>query len=320
MVQQDQSTKIRVGISACLLGENVRFDGGHQYSRYCSETLEPYFQYQPVCPEVGSGMSTPREVVRLVNFNEERRMIGYRSGHDYTDAIQAYNERNLPELAQVSGFIFKRKSPSCGMERVKVYQPNKDIPENDGVGLFAKAFMQRYPLVPTEEDGRLNDPLLRENFVQRVFVYDQWQRLQEAGITEQALLDFHSRHKYMLMAHSQAAYRELGRLLGNLKDRALEEIAAEYIHGMMHALRKVASKRSHANVLLHIMGHFKRDLDKASKAELKDTIMKYREGIVPLVVPLALIRHHMMYYGNEYIQKQAYLAPHPEDLKLRVAV
>ena len=309
---------IKVGISACLLGEPVRFNGGHKESRLCSETLARHFEFVPVCPEVAIGLGTPRQPIRLVGDPDHPRAVG--SVHaelDVTDALTAYGQQVATELHDICGFVLMQKSPSCGMERVKVYQANGHPIEGGGSGLFAHALMQARPDLPIEEDGRLNDPVLRENFLTRIFAYAEWQRLVASGVTRKALVEFHSRYKYQLMATDPVQYKALGRLVATVGKQPLEAFAPSYFSQMMAALKKTASRGTHTNVLQHLSGYLKRDLGTQDKQELQRLIDQYREGVVPLVVPMTLLKHHFRRHPDRYVATQVYLQPHPEDLSLR---
>lgn len=309
---------IKVGISACLLGEPVRFNGGHKESRLCSETLARHFEFVPVCPEVAIGLGTPRQPIRLVGDPDHPRAVG--SVHaelDVTDALSAYGRQVATELHDICGFVLMQKSPSCGMERVKVYQANGHPIEGGGSGLFAHALMQARPDLPIEEDGRLNDPVLRENFLTRIFAYAEWQRLVASGVTRKALVEFHSRYKYQLMATDPVQYKALGRLVATVGKQPLEAFAPSYFSQLMEALKKTASRGTHTNVLQHLSGYLKRDLGTQDKQELQRLIDQYREGVVPLVVPMTLLKHHFRRHPDRYVATQVYLQPHPEDLSLR---
>jgi len=309
---------IKVGISACLLGEPVRFNGGHKESRLCSETLARHFEFVPVCPEVAIGLGTPRQPIRLVGDPDHPRAVG--SVHaelDVTDALTAYGQQVATELHDICGFVLMQKSPSCGMERVKVYQANGHPIEGGGSGLFAHALMQARPDLPIEEDGRLNDPVLRENFLTRIFAYAEWQRLVASGLTRKALVEFHSRYKYQLLATDPVQYKALGRLVATVGKQPLEAFAPSYFSQLMAALKKTASRGTHTNVLQHLSGYLKRDLGTQDKQELQRLIDQYREGVVPLVVPMTLLKHHFRRHPDRYVATQVYLQPHPEDLSLR---
>ncbi|MGY3885549.1 YbgA family protein [Aeromonas aquatica] len=309
--------KIKVGISACLLGQEVRFDGGHKRSSFCERDLGAHFDYHPVCPEMAIGLGAPRAAIRLVRRKGEIRAEASNGSFDVTEKLIAFSEQQASRLDFLSGYILCAKSPSCGMERVRIYGANNEGSAKEGIGLFAKALMEANPLLPVEEDGRLCDPILRENFVLRVFAYHDWQQLCARGITAAALIRFHSRYKYLVLSHASTYYRTLGKLLGNLGKANLQEVADSYIRGLMAALTLRANRRSHTNVLMHLQGYFKRMLTPSQKQELTEAIDKYRVGIFPLLVPLTLLRHHLREHPNPYLAEQVYLNPHPETLRLR---
>lgn len=309
---------LRLGISRCLLGEEVRFDGGHKRDAFLTDVLGRYVEWVPVCPEVEAGLGTPREAMRLVGSPEQPRLVGFKSGKDHTRALEAMTASRLDDLAGVdlSGFVFKKDSPSCGIERVRTYNQH-GMPGRKGVGLFARAFLSRFPLIPVEEEGRLCDPLLRENFIERVFCYRRWQDLMNTGATRQAVVRFHTVHKYLLLAHSVSHYRQLGRLVAQVSEYRPKDLALQYGELFMQALAVRATVRKHVNVLHHILGHFKERLDAQEKAELLGVIGDYHQGLTPLIVPLTLIKHYVQLFDVEYIREQVYLNPHPKELMLR---
>lgn len=312
---------IRIGISACLLGKPVRFNGGHKQSQLCSTTLAQYFEFVPVCPEVAIGLGTPRQPIRLVGDPADPQAKGsVDASLDVTNALRSYGQQLASQLPDISGYILMQKSPSCGMERVKVYRANGHSAEGGGSGIFAAALMRVLPNLPVEEDGRLNDPVLRENFLTRVYAYAAWQQLLGNGLTRKGLLDFHARYKYQLMATSPRDYRELGRRLGQGSNQPLAEFAAEYFSDLMQALRQPANRGTHCNVLQHLSGYFKRQLSAPDRQELQQVIQQYRSGVVPLIVPLTLLKHYLRRYPDAYLMQQAYLQPHPEELSLRNAI
>ncbi len=311
--------RIRIGISKCLLGEKVRYDGQHKHDSYVADVLSAWFEYVPLCPEVECGMGVPREAMRLVGDVERPRMVTTNTSRDLTEQMASWCAARISRLEadNLCGFILKRKSPSCGMERVKVYPDGKGMSENKGVGLFARAFMARYPNLPVEEEGRLHDPALRENFVERVFTLKRWREMLAEECSRAGLVKFHERHKYLLMAHSIPHYRGLGQIVAAMKGRDLPQVQSEYHGLMMEALALRATVKKHANVLQHMAGYFKRQLDAAEKAELGEVIDRYREGFFPLVVPVTLINHYVRKYGEPYLARQYYLNPHPVEMRLR---
>jgi len=309
---------IRVGISACLLGQEVRFDGGHKRDRYITDTLGKFFEWVPVCPEVEMGLTTPRETLRLVGDPDTPRLVFFKTGGDITEGMQSWARTRLDSLAKLdlSGYILKSDSPSCGMERVGVYRAT-GIPSKDGVGIFARALMDRLPLLPVEEEGRLHDLPLRENFVERIFCYRRWRELVASGLTRGKLVDFHTAHKLLMLAHSPKHYTELGRLVANAKGLPLKELETRYGKLFMVGLKVKATAKKHVNVMQHILGYLKRDLDAADKRELLAVIGDHHQNLVPLVVPLTLLKHHLARVPVPYIENQVYLHPHPKELMLR---
>ncbi|WP_261389969.1 YbgA family protein [Ferrimonas balearica] len=307
----------KVGVSACIVGQEVRFDGGHKRSGFVDGPLRDIFDLRPLCPELGMGMGTPRPTIRLREIGETVRLMDDKNGIDHTDAMEAFNQRAIPALANLSGYIVCAKSPSCGMERVRILNEGQTGSRRDGRGLFTEALMNAYPLLPVEEDGRLNDPLLRENFITRVYVYHGLQALIASQPSEQQLLDFHRRHKLLLLAHHQTTYRELGRYVAGTRELPMETRLSRYSHQLMTALAKPASRRNHTNVLQHIGGYFKREMDRSERQHLHETILAYRAGELPLMAPLVLLQNLLKRYPKPYIQEQQYLSPHPQHLALR---
>jgi uncharacterized protein YbgA (DUF1722 family)/uncharacterized protein YbbK (DUF523 family) len=309
---------IRIGISACLLGHEVRYNGGHTRDRYVTGTLDDYFEWVPVCPEVEIGLGTPRETIQLIQIDEEVRLQFTKTKTDLTGRMRSYARTRAAELAKMSlrGYILKKDSPSCGMERVKVHQL-KGPAKRQGRGLFAEALIERCPNLPVEEEGRLCDPRLRENWVERVFAYDAIRRMWESRWKLGDLVAFHTRHKFALLAHSEKEFRELGRLVAAAKSVSRQELRQTYENMFMSAMKKIATTRKNSNVLQHMLGYFKKDLDEASRHELLHHIQDYRAGLVPLVVPLTLLRHYVRILNVQYLQEQTYLNPHPKELALR---
>lgn len=309
---------LRLGISRCLLGDEVRFDGGHKRDNFLTDVLGPYVEWVPVCPEVEAGLGTPREAMRLVGDPAHPRLLTIKSGRDHTRALEKMTAGRLAELGNLdlSGYVFKRGSPSCGVERVRVYTEHA-MPSHSGVGLFARAFIEQFPLIPVEEEGRLCDAPLRENFIERVFCYRRYQDLLQNGVTRQAVVRFHTIHKYLLLAHSAQHYQTLGRLVGQAEHHRPKELALKYGELFMKALAVKATVRKHVNVLQHILGYFKTQLGPSQKTELLGVISDYHQGLTPLIVPLTLIKHYVHLFDVGYIRDQVYLNPHPKELMLR---
>jgi uncharacterized protein YbgA (DUF1722 family)/uncharacterized protein YbbK (DUF523 family) len=282
------------------------------------EELGEFVQYKPVCPEVAVGLPVPRPTIRQIAKGDLIKVSRPDGQGDVTESLIEFGRAHANQSDDLAGFIFCAKSPSCGMERVKVYQEDGKGAEMTGVGLFAKQIMQHNPLLPCEENGRLNDPIIRENFITRIFVYQKWLDLKSSGITLHKLIQFHSAHKYLVMSHHIASYKELGRLLAN-KEKSTDtgQIADAYIATLMKALTFKATRNSHTTTLQHLQGYFKKQLSKEMRAELTSAIHAYREGLAPLLVPLTLINHYLLTYPNAYLQQQAYLNPHPQSLRLR---
>jgi len=304
----EQSGRIRIGISSCLLGSQVRFDGGHKRDAFLVDGLGPFVEWVPVCPEVEMGLTVPRETLRLVENGGVRRLINKKSGIDHTSTMRAWSAERVKylESLDLSGFVFKRGSPSCGMARVKVYGEGDSL-HTQGVGLFAGAVMEGLPNLPVEEEGRLNDPRLRENFISSIFAHRRWKTMAQDGITVAGIMQFHARHKYQLMAHDQIGVRKLGNLTRS---------SVDYFNLFCDVIRRAPTRRNHTNVLQHLSGYFSKWLSAADRAEMAQVIEDYRLELVPLIVPITLIRHYVRQYALGYLENQAYLQPHPNELRL----
>ena len=316
----DVSSKrpIRIGISACLLGQPVRFDGGHKRDAFLTETFGRFVEWVPVCPEIECGFGTPREAMRLVRVEHGVRLLTIKTGIDLTAPMERFSRSRTSALGgeDLSGYVLKKDSPSCGLERVKVYDRH-GTPARGGRGLFAAALVEAFPHLPVEEEGRLADPRLRDNFVERVFAYWRLRGLFAAQWTLGDVVRFHTAHKLLLLAHAPEAYRQLGRLVAGARGVSRRDLERRYVDGFMRALAQLATARRHTNVLQHMAGYFKQRLDAASKRELAEAIADYRRGIVPLVVPVTLLRHHVRVHDVTYLAGQTYLEPHPKELMLR---
>lgn len=312
-----KASRPAIGISSCLLGDNVRYDGGHKRNPFVTEQLAEHFDFRPVCPEVGIGLGVPRPAIHLRRDENRVRVVDSKDPErDHTAAMEDYARHQAGDLGDISGYIFKAKSPTCGVWRVPVHE-EQGPPARDGRGVYADAFMRARPLVPVEEEGRLNDPVLRENFVERVFAFRRWQDMTADGVSADALVRFHTIHKLTVMSHDERAMRELGRLVASAGSRPVDELAGEYIELFMTAMTRRATKKRHADVLMHLMGYLKSSLDGEDKQELLDVIQAYRLGELPLIVPVTLIKHHFRRHPHPYVTDQVYLNPHPRELMLR---
>lgn len=310
--------KIKLGISTCLLGENVRYNGGHAHDHYLTQTLGRLIEYVPVCPEVECGLPVPRETMRLVGDVDNPILMTTKTKKDMTDRMKTWAEKRIRELEKenLCGFIFKSKSPSSGLYRVKVYTEQK-MPSNQGVGIWAHMFTEHFPLIPVEEEGRLHDPGLRENFIERIFVFKRWQAVLKKGKTRGNLVDFHTRHKLLLLSHNQKNYSEMGKLVASPKNINPYELFDRYTQMLHETMMLKTTRPKNVNVLIHIMGHFKKMLSSDEKQELIEIIDQYKKGYLPLVVPVTLLNHYVRKYDVLYLASQVYLNPHPVELGLR---
>jgi uncharacterized protein YbgA (DUF1722 family)/uncharacterized protein YbbK (DUF523 family) len=309
---------IRLGVSSCLLGAKVRFDGGHKRDRYLTDVLGDWFHWVPVCPELDIGLGVPRPTIRLVDGGDGPRLVEPESGEDLTGRMESYAHDKVEELMakDLDGYILKRASPSCGMERVKVYT-EAGMPVKGGVGVFARVLMEKWPHLPVEEEGRLNDPMLRARFIEHVFCRHRWRMLVRRGLSRRSLIEFHTAHKLLLRAHNEAGYRRLGKIVasaGTVPDAELFEAYEDEFHKV---LKNRATRKRHSNVLYHVLGYLKKVLDPSEKQEAVALIEDYRNELVPLIVPITLLRHHIGKHGIDYMQGQLYLEPHPRELMLR---
>lgn len=310
--------RLRLGVSRCLLGDEVRYDGGHKRHPFLVETLGQFVEWIPVCPEVEVGMGIPREPVHLSGSATAPRLITVRSGIDHTEAMNRFSRRRVRELEplELCGYVFKKDSPSCGVERVRILNRH-GISSRNGVGLFAHAFTTHSPLVPVEEEGRLSNPIVREHFIERIFAYGRWRDLTRKRVTRQALVAFHTVHKYQLLAHSRLHHQELGRLVAKADRYVPHVLANRYGTLFIEALRVKATIRKHVNVLQHILEYFTGSLTGAERSDLHDVIGDYHRGLIPLIDPITLIRHHVNRFDVGHLQNQAYLDPYPKELMLR---
>jgi uncharacterized protein YbgA (DUF1722 family)/uncharacterized protein YbbK (DUF523 family) len=310
--------KIKLGISTCLLGENVRYDGGHKLDRFLTETLGQYVAYVPVCPEVECGLPIPRESMHLEGDLESPRLITSRTKQDMTERMVSWAMKRVVELEKegLCGFIFKSDSPSSGMERVKVYD-EKGMPVKKGVGMFARIFMEHFPLLPVEEEGRLHDPKLRENFIERIFVLKRWREALAKKENRGTVVDFHTMHKLLILSHSPKHYQAMGKLVAKAKEIPLKDLYQQYQNILMEALQLKTTPKKNSNVLMHMMGYFKEQLSSDEKQELLEVIDHYRQEVIPLIVPMTLIHHYVRKYDQPYLKQQVYLNPHPLELQLR---
>jgi uncharacterized protein YbgA (DUF1722 family)/uncharacterized protein YbbK (DUF523 family) len=310
---------LRILVSACLLGEKVRYDGGHKRDLFLIGTLGPFVEWVRVCPEADCGLPVPREAMRLVGDPRRPRLVANKSGIDHTDRMKRWAKARLDELSglDLCGYICKKDSPSSGMERVKVYGDGGGIPARTGTGVFTRRFMERFPRIPVEEEGRLTDPVLREMFIERVFCLRRFRDLLARPPSRGALVDFHTDHKLLLLSHDRGHYEEMGRLVAGAKTLPIASLYRKYEEIFLSALAHKATPRKCADVLSHMMGYFRKMLSTDEKQEMIEVIDQYRRRLVPLVVPVTLIRHYVRKYDVAYLARQRFLNPHPLELILR---
>lgn len=312
--------RIPVGISACLLGSSVRFDGGHKRLAFATEELAPYVRYEPICPEMDIGLPTPRPALRLVRKQDESVSLCFSKsgGEEITDTMRNYSARKMAGLYHLCGYILCAKSPSCGMERVRVYEPENNNNRKEGMGIFAQELKRAMPWLPMEEDGRLHDASLRENFVGRIYALYEFNQLWQQGLTAQGLIAFHTRYKLLLLAHSQPEYRKLGPFVAAMNSHdSLESFATEYRLRLMQLMSHRATRSNHTNVLMHAQGYFRNQLTSSQRQELTSLIDRYRQGLQPLLAPITLLKHYMKEFPHDWLNEQRYFEPYPEALHLR---
>jgi len=312
-------SEITIGISSCLLGNKVRYDGQHKLDHFLAETLGAFVKFIPLCPEVECGLPVPRDAMRLVGDPENPELVTIKTKINYTEKMKSWGEIRLDELASqnLCGFIFKSKSPSSGMERIKVYPEKGGVASKNGVGIFAAMLMKRFPLIPVEDDGRLHDPEIRENFIERIFTYKRWLEMIENENTVHGLMQFHTKYKLMLMAHSPEHYRETGKLTASADKNNLKQIQPAYFKSLMDGMKKIATIKKNFNVLQHILGYFKNEMTSDEKKELLEIMENYKRELIPLIVPITLLNHYIVKFNQIYLKEQYYLHPHPIELKLR---
>jgi uncharacterized protein YbgA (DUF1722 family)/uncharacterized protein YbbK (DUF523 family) len=312
---KNSEQKIKVGVSSCLMGQKVRFDTGHKKHHFTSEILSEYFDYTPFCPEVAIGLPVPRQPIRLIQESERIECVGTKDASlNVTEQLIEIAHQQSSWHADLAGYIVKKDSPSCGMSRVKLYKGNH--PTKEATGLYTQTLMNNFPNLPVEEEGRLCDPILREHFIKRVFMYQRWKTMTEQNFDYKELLDFHARHKYMYMSHSPLAAKELGNWLAHAHTLEISIAATEYINRATKLLSKQATRKTHTNTLAHLQGYLKKHISKQDKAELVNVIGQYKQGYLPLIAPMMLLRHHFMHFPNTYVRESHYLNPHPEKLML----
>ncbi len=316
-----QHNKPLIGASACLLGQQVRFDGGHKRNALLTELADKFVDFLPVCPEMEIGLGNPRPTIQLRNSSIGIRLVSSKAPHhDLTERMNDYAEKRVADLGELDGFVFKKDSPSCGMSRVAVVINDDGYRERSGTGLFAAAFMQRWPLIPVEDEGRLNDAAIRENFFERVYAYRRWKAIANSEGNVKGLMHFHLSHKLQLMARGSHLYRELGRLAAGTNRHNLDEKRDAYISRFMEVMALRPHRGQHVSVMQHIQGYLKRKIGREDKSELVTLFEAFRARQVPLITPITLLRHHLRNHPDSYLSQQHYLTPFPDALALRAVL
>lgn len=315
------ANRLKLGVSSCLLGEKVRYDGQHKLDHYIADIISQFADFVPVCPEVECGLPIPREAMHLAGDASAPRLITIRSHVDHTDRMLLWATEKVKKLddAGLDGFIFKSKSPSSGRYNVKIYGSG-GIPVKNGIGLFARRVIEAMPLLPVEEDGRLNDPVLRENFIDKVLTYHRWREYENNDGSPHGLVVFHSRHKYLLMAHSPAGLTAAGRIVAGLSGGTMQAVRREYLLALMRVMENKVTVSKQRNVMQHILGYFKKQLDSFEKQEMLELIDNYAAGICPWLVPVTMLRHYARKYGHEFLIQQYYLNPSLSELRMKYGI
>lgn len=320
-VNRRSHSRIPIAISSCLLGESVRYNGGHKRSVFCADTLSLYFEYLPFCPEVAIGMGVPRESIRLVGDWDAPNAVGTKTESlDVTKALVGYADDVRDQIKDCRGYIFMKDSPSCGLYSTKVYNSKMGLHPKKRSGLYAARIRESFPLIPMEESGRLNDPELRENFIARVFAFDDWKSNVHSQPSAKKLVAFHSRYKYWVMAYSQALYKKLGQMVASAGVGDINELCHAYIHDLMDGTRKPPTRTGHVNVLFHLVGYLRETVPGGIRQDLTQAIDEYRRALVPLAVPMKLMEHYLENYASDYVRRQSYINPYPYELGLRNAI
>ena len=311
----DQQNKPRIGVSACLMGQPVRFDGGHKNNKFVINECSRHFELHPVCPEAELGLGIPRPVIQLRKFGDEIKLVYSKNPQSQlTPQMRQFAESRIDQFEQLDGFIFKKDSPSCGMERVPVFDDKTGMRQRNGIGIFAEAFKQKHPNIPTEDEGRLGDIGIRESFLERVYAHYRWRNIEDAEHNLHAFREFHKNYKLILMAKNNMAYRELGRMVAGVHKHNMAEVRQKYFSKFMQVMAKVPSRGHHVNVLMHISGYLKDKLDAKDKAELLTWFETYRNRQVDRITPLVLLQHHFLHHPNDYMAEQHYFSPFPSEL------
>jgi len=313
------NNKIKIGVSSCLLGEEVRWNGGHKKDRYVQGILDNYFDYVPTCPEVDVGMGVPRETVALYGTLEKQKMITKESQTDWTKKMTRFKKDRIRELRKenICGYVFKSDSPSCGIGKVPIYSDFSSSRVRHGFGMFASSFIKAFPLFPVEDEGRLHDQATRENFIVRVFCFHRLQLVVRKSFSIGSLVRFHTRHKFLILSHSRKKYDDMGELVANAKKIKTAELKTRYSKLFMAALTYKSTPKKNTDVLLHMVGFLKKILTREGKKDILSVIKDYRNELLPLVVPVTLIYHQVKKHNSEYLLDQVYLNPHPKELMLR---
>jgi len=309
---------IRIGISSCLLGDRVRYDGGHKQDHFLTDVMGPHVEWVAVCPEFEIGLGVPREPIELERKSGEIRLVSIETRADHTKTMQRWAKRRLDELHRenLSGYILKSRSPSCGIGRVPIYLEN-GAREGNGRGLFASGLLESFENLPVEDEARLATPMHRENFIERVFAYRRLRQLFDGRWKNRDVAEFHVQHELLLMAHSPRLSREIGRVVDQIANYPRKEFRQHYESLFMQAMKSATNRRRHAKVLRHIADSFAEQLDPAQTNELGRIIEGYSQGLEPLSTLLASIRILARRFGIHYLEEQVYLNPRPEEAALR---
>ena len=311
------STKPQIGVSACLASQAVRYDGSFITNQFIKNECSAFFDIHTVCPEVEAGMGVPRQVIQLRDFDGETKLVYSKNPEtEITGFMRDFSDKRIKRLPALDGYIFKKDSPSCGVYKVPVKNDKSGMRKRNGVGIFAQAFKDQFPLVPTEDEGRLHDKGIRENFLERIYAHYRWRQIHASENPLKAFRDYHKNYKLILMAKDNGASKHLGRLVAKVNRDNFSEISEQYISLFMQAMSKIPSQGHHVNVMMHILGYLKDHLNKKDKAELLEWFEIYREKRVARITPMMLLQHHFNRHENDYIADQYYFSPFPGKLML----
>ncbi len=309
---------MKIGVSSCLMGIKCRYDGCSNKDDFILDELSEYFEFESYCPE-DPVFGTPRDTIRLVEVDKDIRVLVSKTAEDVTQKLRQSSQKFAQKAASddLCGFILKSKSPTCGLERVKVYQQKEAPSEKKGVGLFAQELKNTFKYLPIEEEGRLNDPWLKENFLMQVFAYGDLKEFLKNVTSPNELVEFHTSYKYLILAKSEHSYKTLGNIVANNPKRELHEQLKLYEEEFLKAISEKSTINKTYNVLLHITGYFKKLITKEEKEHILNACNEYKNEYIPLIAVTKIINLYVARFDQSYLAKQKFLHPYPKELGLR---